>query len=169
MRARAEDAVAAYPDDHTFRFRLATGQRRCARFAEAVDSLDAALRLLSAARLWDSPFRQQYLRDREVSLDLMRGYARTATRQQDAESRDEDIQQVRDRLQDPSMMIRLVGLVAALAVAITVFAAGVAETDPTASVRTRLGQEVALGASLLLLALMVTTATRFVGRHEKPR
>lgn len=172
LRARAEEAVAAYPDDHTFRFRLATGQRQCARFAEAVASLDAALRLLSAARLWDSPFRQQYLRDREVSFELMRGYARTAARQRDVESRDEDVQQARDLVQDPSTMIRLVGLVAVLAVAIMVFAAGVADIDPAASVRTRLGQEAALGASLLLLTLMVTIApgssngTRSSGSHH---
>lgn len=99
----------------------------------------------------------------------MRGYARTAARQRDVESRDEDVQQARDLVQDPSTMIRLVGLVAVLAVAITVFAAGVADIDPAASVRTRLGQEAALGASFLVLTLMATIATWFIERHEKQR
>ncbi|ABW12069.1 conserved hypothetical protein [Parafrankia sp. EAN1pec] len=169
LRACAEEAVAAYPDDHTFRFRLATGQRQCARYAEAVDSLDAALRLLSTARLWDSPFRQQYLRDREVSLDLMRDRACAAVRQQAAERSDEESRQLRGRVQDPNMLIRLVGLVAVLTVTFMVFAAGIAETDPAASLRTRLGQEAALGVSLLLLTVIVTAAARFVGRHERLR
>ncbi|SBW27975.1 hypothetical protein FDG2_5487 [Candidatus Protofrankia californiensis] len=168
LRARAEEAVAAYPDDHTFRFRLATGQRRCARYAEAADSLDTALQLLSAAREWDSPFRPQYLRDREMTLDLMRQDTHAAVPRQETDSWDMDAQRLRRRALDPTAAIRLVGLVAVLAIAVLVFTGGMADAGQV-SLRIRLGQEAALGGSLLLLALIVNVTTRLVvGRRGRP-
>ncbi|ABW12492.1 hypothetical protein Franean1_3080 [Parafrankia sp. EAN1pec] len=95
--------------------------------------------------------------------------AHAGARQQEAESGGEEAQQLRSRVQDPSMVIRLVGVVAVLTVTFMVFVAGIAETDPAASLRTRLGQEPALGVSLLLLVVIVTAAARFVGRHERLR
>ncbi|GAB3579748.1 hypothetical protein GCM10027445_48900 [Amycolatopsis endophytica] len=45
---RAEEAAAAFPDNHIFRFRLAAGRRLRHRYGQALDGIDAAPRLLPA-------------------------------------------------------------------------------------------------------------------------
>ncbi|MQY29485.1 hypothetical protein [Nocardia aurantia] len=46
LRTHAAEAVALYPDDHIFAYRLAIGQRLCGDYDAALDSIGAALRKL---------------------------------------------------------------------------------------------------------------------------
>ncbi|MCF1512781.1 hypothetical protein, partial [Streptomyces glomeratus] len=47
LRRLAQEAVETHPDDHMFRFRLATAHHLCADHDEALSHIDAALALLA--------------------------------------------------------------------------------------------------------------------------
>lgn len=128
-----------------------------ARFAEALDSLDAALRLLSAAGQWDSPCRQQYLRENNLIHDLMR----FATRQRHADARNAEAEQGPRRPWNPTAILLPVLIVGPLAMAFVILASQSKVTSSSA-LRTRVGQESALGGSLLILFVIVTTTIELI-------
>lgn len=71
LRRWAADAVQDYPDDHMFRYRLATGQYLCGDYDGALGSSAKALRLLPAIgwRISHDLLLEQYLGQRQAILN----------------------------------------------------------------------------------------------------
>jgi hypothetical protein len=168
LRRRAADAVAAYPDDHLFHFRLASGQRMCGEHTDALATIDTALRLLPAigSRISHELLQQQYLREREMiqeGLDraVWTSDQHTRWRDQDAANRD-----LRRTLQTSA--VRAVELVAVFTAAIA-FAVGSLQVTLTGTLRLRDRALllVLLGAGLLLFAIVIVAGTWIItGRHD---
>lgn len=68
LRTHASEAVAEYPDEHIFYYRLATGQWLCGDHESALGAIDAALGLLSVhgGRISHELLQGQYLARREA-------------------------------------------------------------------------------------------------------
>lgn len=83
LRDRAVEAVAEFPDDHLFHFRLARGHRVCGDHEAAIDSIHTALRLLPAigTRISHKLLQEQYMNEREA-IQRERLHARTVAAQQ---------------------------------------------------------------------------------------
>ncbi|MCM3922798.1 hypothetical protein ND748_14150 [Frankia sp. AiPs1] len=168
LHRHATDAVAEYPDDHLFRFRLASGQRMCGDYADALDTIDTALRLLPAigTRISHDRLQEQYLRERDViekGLDLAELSASQQTRwhAQDAANRD-----LRRTLQTSA--IRAVELVTVFTAAVA-FAVGSLPITLTGNLtfRDRALLLTILGAGLLLFAFVIIAGTWIItGRHQ---
>jgi len=170
LRARAEQAVAEHPQAHVFHFRLATGLRMCERFDEALDAVDAALRLLPAqgSRGSHGLLQEQYLRERHTILDGRQRAVWTARQQhlwdqQDAANRD-----IRSTLQ--SSTVRAMELVAVFTAAIA-FAVGSLQVtlSGTLGLGERLWLLVGLGGGLLAFALLTVGGTWFLTRDRRRR
>lgn len=170
LRQHAVEAVAEYPRDHIFRFRLATGQRMCGRYEEAMNSIDAALRLLPAigSRVSHKLLQEQYLRERDVIKDSQERAtfaARQQERWRDQETANRDL---RRTLQTSA--IRAVELVTVFTAAIA-FAVGSLQITlgGTLTLRDRVWLLVTFGAGLLLFSLAILAGTWIItGRHRAP-
>ncbi|WP_018500859.1 hypothetical protein [Parafrankia discariae] len=168
LRRRATAAVTEFPDDHLFLFRLACGQRLCGDHADALASVDSALRLLPAigTRISHALLQEQYLRERDI---IEKGLEFTAwTAGQQARWRDQDTanRDLRRTLQ--ASAIRAVELVTVFTAAIA-FAVGSLQITlvGTLPLRDRALLLVLFGAGLLLFALLIIAGTWIVsGRHE---
>jgi hypothetical protein len=168
LRQRATDAVAEYPDDHLFRFRLASGQRMCGDYTDALTTIDVALRLLPAigARISHELLQQQYLREREAiqeGLDRAAWASDQQTRWRDQAGAN---QQLRRTLQTSA--IRAMELVTVFTAAIA-FAVGSLQITLTGALtfRDRALLLTILGAGLLLFALLIIAGTWIIaGRHQ---
>ncbi|WP_250285191.1 hypothetical protein [Frankia sp. CiP1_Cm_nod2] len=168
LRRHAAEAVAEYPDDHLFRFRLASGQRMCGDYTDALATIDTALRLLPAigARISHELLQGQYLRERATILEGLDRAAWTSDQQtrwldQDTANRD-----LRRTLQTSA--IRAVELVTVFTAAIA-FAVGSLQITLTGTLplRDRAFLLVLLGAGLLLFALLTVAGTWIItGRHH---
>ncbi|SBW21607.1 hypothetical protein FDG2_2057 [Candidatus Protofrankia californiensis] len=170
LRQHATEAVTEYPGDHLFRFRLATGQRMCESYDEALDSIDAALRLLPAigSRVSHKLLQEQYMRERDM-IQEGRQRARVAADQQRRwQQQDEANHELQHTLQTSA--IRAVELVAVFTAAIA-FAVGSLQVTLTGTLG--LGDRIvllaALGGGLLLFALLIIAGTWIItGRRRAP-
>jgi hypothetical protein len=136
LRQRAEEAVAHYPQDDLFHFRLATGQHMCDQHDAALTSIDSALRLLPAVgnRGSHKLLQEQYLAKRDA-IQEGRLRALWATEQQRRWERQESANtDLRQTMQ--SSTIRAVELIA-------IFTAAIAFT--VGSLQITLNGELALG------------------------
>jgi hypothetical protein len=168
LRRRAADAVAQFPDDHLFRFRLASGQRMSGDHTEALATIDTALRLLPAigSRISHELLQGQYLREREM---IQEGLDRAAwTKDQQARWHDQDNanRDLRRTLQTSA--IRAVELVTVFTAAIA-FAVGSLQITLSGALalQDRALLLVLLGAGLLLFAVVIIVGTWILtGRHH---
>ncbi|WP_261557058.1 hypothetical protein [Frankia tisae] len=168
LRRRATAAVAEFPDDHLFRFRLACGQRLCGDYTAALATIDAALRLLPAigTRISHQLLQEQYLRERDIiqkGLELAAWTASQQTRWRDQDTANRDL---RRTLQTSA--IRAVELVTVFTAAIA-FAVGSLQITLTGTLgfRDRALLLVILGAGLLLFAFAIIIGTWIItGRHH---
>ncbi len=169
LRSHAEQAVAAHPDAHVFHFRLATGMRLCERFDNALDSIDAALRLLPAhgSRGSHGLLQEQYLRERHTILDSRSRAAWTALQQQRWDQQESANLELRQTMQ--SATVRAVELVAVFTAAIA-FAIGSLQVALSGSMGLgdRVWLLVTLGGGMLLFALLIVSGTWYL-THERGR
>jgi len=70
LRTRAAEAVAAFPDDHIFLFRLATGRRLCGDYDVALDSIRQAITKLpkSGWRISHELLQEQYMAEERLII-----------------------------------------------------------------------------------------------------
>jgi hypothetical protein len=168
LRQRATDAVAEYPDDHLFRFRLASGQRMCGDYTDALATIDTALRLLPAvgARISHKLLQEQYLRERDMIQEGLQRAAWTSEQQTRWHDQDTANRDLRRTLQTSA--IRAMELVTVFTAAIA-FAVGSLQITLTGAVgfRDRALLLTILGAGLLLFALLIIVGTWVItGRHQ---
>ncbi|WP_256789041.1 hypothetical protein [Frankia sp. AvcI1] len=156
LHRRAADAVAAFPGDHVFWFRLACGQRLCGDYADALASIDTALRLLPAigTRISHDLLQEQYLRER-AGIQQRQELAASIAPQQARAQR---------------LAVRSLELLVVFAVAI-VFVVGALRVTLTGtlSFRDRALLLTVLDAGLLLFAFLLLAGIWTLGRREKPR
>lgn len=168
LRRRATEAVAEFPDDHLFQFRLACGQRLCGDHADALATVDTALRLLPAigTRISHALLQEQYLRERDIIEKGLELAAWTTSQQIRWRDQDTANQDLRQTLQTSA--VRAVELVTVFTAAIA-FAVGSLQITLTGTLplRDRALLLVLLGAGLLLFALFVIAGTWIInGRHQ---
>ncbi|WP_322762386.1 hypothetical protein [Frankia sp. Cr2] len=170
LRQHAAEAVAEYPDDHIFHFRLATGQRMCGRYDEALRNIDSALRLLPAigSRVSHKLLQEQYLHEREM-IKEGRQRANWASEQQDRWRQQEEANQdLRHTL--ATSAVRAIELV-------TIFTAAIAFTvgslqitlSGSLTLHDRMWLLVTLGAGLLLFALVIIAGTWVISGRRSGR
>lgn len=170
LRQHAEEAVANYPQDHLFHFRLATGQHMCDQHDAALTSIDTALRLLPAigSRGSHKLLQEQYLNKRDA-IQEGRLRAMWATGQQYRWERQESANtELRQTMQ--SSAIRAVELVAIFTAAIA-FAVGSLQItlNGTLALRDRMWLLILLGAGLALFALLIIGGTWLITRTHRHR
>ncbi|WP_431042798.1 hypothetical protein ACQUSR_13435 [Streptomyces sp. P1-3] len=166
----AEQAVAAYPGDHIFRFRLAAGQHKCAQHDAALESIDKALRLLPAigSRVSHELLQEQY---RKLRDDIQEGRLR-AVWAAEQQLRWERGEAARRELEHTvrSSTVRAVELVAVFTAAIA-FAVGSLQVtlNGTLPLRDRMWLLVAQGAGLAVFAALIVGGTWLItrGRHRE--
>jgi hypothetical protein len=168
LRQHAQEAITAYPNDHIFHFRLATGQHMCGDHDGALDNIDIALRLLPAIgnRGSHKLLQEQYLAKRDA---IQEGRLRAvwAAQQQQRWDRQEaanaDIQQTVQ-----SSAIRAVELVAIFTAAIA-FAVGSLQVTLNGSLTLsdRIWLVATLGAGLAIFALLIIGGTWFITRTRR--
>ena len=169
LRRRAAEGVAEHPGDHLFEFRLASGQRMCGQYTEALVSIDAALRLLPTigSRISHFLLQEQYLREREL---IQEGLHRAAlaseqnTRWRDQEAANRDLRRTLE-----TSAVRAVELVAVFTAAIA-FAVGSLQVTLTGALSfgARALLLAILGGGLLLFALLIIAGTWIItGRHHR--
>ncbi|MEU9115999.1 hypothetical protein AB0D04_30590 [Streptomyces sp. NPDC048483] len=169
LRMHAEEAVAAYPHDHMFHFRFATGLHMCGLHDAALRSVDTALVLLTGSASFSHDVMQQlYLAKREA---IQEGHLRA---QRDAEylRRWEQQEAANVKLEQTMQMssIRAVELVAVFTAAIA-FAVGSLQVTLTGtmSLRDRLWLLAAQGAGLAVFALLIVGGTWLITRVRHRR
>ncbi|MCK9921021.1 hypothetical protein MXD61_03715 [Frankia sp. AgPm24] len=145
LRRQATEAVAAYPDDHLFHFRLARGHRLCGDYAAALSTIETALRLLPAigSRISHNTLQEQYLREQESIEEGLLRAAETSeqrARWQRQAAADRDLRRTLSR-----SSIQAVELV-------TVFTAAIAFT--VGSFPITLSGDLSLGARALLMGIL---------------
>ncbi|CAO5153172.1 Tetratricopeptide repeat protein [Frankia sp. AiPs1] len=168
LRQHAVDAVEEFPQDHLFRFRLASGQRMCGDYTEALDSIDNALRLLPAigTRISHELLQEQYLRERDViekGLDLAELAASQQTRWRTQEAANREL---RRTLQTSA--VRAVELVTVFTAAVA-FVVGSLPITLTGNLgfRDRALLLAILGGGLLLFAFVIIAGTWIItGRYH---
>ncbi|MGH3930214.1 MAG: hypothetical protein ACRDTF_09590 [Pseudonocardiaceae bacterium] len=168
LRRYAQEAVNTYPGDHIFHFRLATGQHICGDHDNAMINIDMALRLLPAmgSRGSHKLLQEQYLNRRDA---IQEGRLRTiwATQQQQRWEQQETANtDLRDSLR--SSAVRAIELVTIFTAAIA-FAIGSLQVTLNGSLalRDRIWLLIALGAGLIVFALLIIAGTWFITRTRK--
>ncbi|MDT9685093.1 hypothetical protein RND61_23975 [Streptomyces sp. TRM76323] len=167
LRARAEEAVRDHPRDHMFHFRLAWGRHMCGEHDAALDSIDAALRLLPAVgnRGSHKLLQEQYLNKRDA-IQEARVRARLDAEHRLRWDRQERAQrELEEALRTSS--VRAVELVAVFTAAIA-FAVGSLQVtlNGTLPLRDRLWLLAAQGGGLAVFALLVVGGTWFLTRRR---
>ncbi|CAJ61382.1 MULTISPECIES: hypothetical protein [Frankia] len=167
LHRRAADAVAAFPDDHLFRFRLACGQRLCGDYADALASIDTALRLLPAigTRISHNLLQEQYLRER-AGIQQRQELAASIAPQQTRASEQDSPQQDRAH----TLAVRSLELLVVFAVAIVFVVSALRVTlTGTLSFRDRALLLTILDAGLLLFAFLILAGIwTLAGRRKRP-
>jgi hypothetical protein len=164
-------AVAAYPTDHLFWYRLASGLHLCQRPDEALRAIDDALRLLPAigARISHQVLQQQYLTKREAILEGRLRSLWAAEQQRRWDEQEEANTAIREIAR--SSAVRAVELVAIFTAAIA-FAVGSLQVtlNGTLALHDRIWLLITLGAGLAVFALLTIGGTWYITRREhKPR
>ncbi|MGW0819204.1 hypothetical protein ACWD00_39420 [Streptomyces viridiviolaceus] len=166
LRRLAQEAVDSHPDDHMFRFRLATAHHLCADHDEALAHVDAALAMLARQGTFSRELLlEQYLVKRDAVQEARLRAAREAEhearwRRQDAANA--DLEQAMHR-----SSVRAVELVAVFTSAIA-FAVGSLQItlSGTLKLRERLWLLTALGAGLAVFALLIIGGTWLITRRR---
>jgi hypothetical protein len=171
LTERATQAVEAFPADHLFRYRLASGLHLCQRHDEALEAIDDALRLLPAVggRISHQVLQQQYLTKREAILEGRLRAKWIADQQQLWDRQEQANIAIRDTLQ--SSTVRAVELVAIFTAAIA-FAVGSLQVtlNGNLALHDRMWLLVALGTGLAVFALLTIGGTWYItGRHHRSR
>lgn len=170
LRIRAEEAVAAYPEDHIFHFRLAWGRHMCGQHDLALDSIDTALRLLPAlgSRGSHKLLQEQYLSKRDAIQEGRLRARLDAEQRQRWERQEQANQELENTLRASS--VRSVELVAVFTAAIA-FAVGSLQVtlSGTLSLRDRLWLLAAQGAGLAVFALLIVGGTWLLTRGRGRR
>ncbi|MBF6089975.1 hypothetical protein [Nocardia cyriacigeorgica] len=168
LRTKAAEAIAEYPDNALFRFRLGLGAFLCDDHDAALTSIDDALRLLPATG-WRSSHEllsEQFLHVRR-SILLARSDARRATDQQRRLDRYEQAVAETADLARRSV-IRAVELVAVFA-AVIAFAVGSLNVtlNGNLDLGSRLWILVVFGGGLLLFVLLIVGGTWLITRDSR--
>ncbi|MGV9881069.1 hypothetical protein [Streptomyces sp. NPDC003006] len=169
LRRLAREAVDAHPDNHMFRFRLATAHHLCADHDEALSHVDAALALLAHHGAFSRELLlEQYLVKRDAIQEARLRAARDAEhearwRRQDAANA--DLERAMHR-----SSVRAVELVAVFTSAIA-FAVGSLQVtlSGTLQLRERLWLLIALGTGLTVFALVIVGGTWLITRGRSRR
>lgn len=169
LAERAAEAVEAYPADHLFRYRLASGLHLCQRPDEALEAVDDALRLLPAigARISHQVLQQQYLTKRDAILEGRLRAQWASEQQRRWEQQEHDNAAIRETVQ--SSAVRAVELVAIFTAAIA-FAVGSLQVtlNGNLALHDRIWLLVALGAGLAVFALLTIGGTWYItGRRRQ--
>ncbi|WP_405166142.1 hypothetical protein OG203_14305 [Nocardia sp. NBC_01499] len=166
LRTHAAEAVAAYPENHIFHYRLATGQYLCAAYDAALDSIDAALRLLPAIgwRVSHELLQGQYLTKREAILNGRTEAHRAAADRERVQHHEHTIAGMADTVRNS--MLRTVEVVSVFA-AIIAFAVGSLNVSLNGNLHLseRLWIVTLLGAGLLLFALLIVGGSWLIARR----
>ncbi|MGW1165433.1 hypothetical protein [Streptomyces sp. NPDC001153] len=169
LRSYAEEAVEAYPDDHMFHARLATGLHMCSRHDAALESIDTALALLAASPTASLGILQnQYLTKRDAIQEGRLRALREAEQQRRWEQQAEANRQLERSLHTSS--VRAVEVVAVFTAAIA-FAVGSLQVTLTGRLplSDRLWLLAAQGAGLALFALLIVGGTWLITRSHRPQ
>ncbi|MGA4979275.1 hypothetical protein [Streptomyces cinereoruber] len=169
LRRLAQEAVDTHPDNHMFRFRLATAHHLCADDDEALSHVDAALAMLAHHGTFSRELLlEQYLVKRDAIQEARLRAAREAEhearwRRQDAANA--DLERAMHR-----SSVRAVELVAVFTSAIA-FAVGSLQVtlSGTLRLRERLWLLTALGAGLTVFALLIVGGTWLITRRRSRR
>jgi len=164
----AAQALALYPQDHIFHFRLAAGQYLCGDFDGALDNIDTALRLLpaNAWRTSHSLLQQQYLTRREAILNGSAEARHAETQRERWEQQDRANAALVGTLQKST--VRSVELVAIFTAAIA-FAVGSLNVtlNGNLTLGARLWMLAGLGGGLSIFALTIVGGTWLITRGSK--
>ncbi|MET8505560.1 hypothetical protein ABZV60_12995 [Streptomyces sp. NPDC004787] len=169
LRRLAQEAVDAHPENHMFRFRLATAHHLCADHDEALAHVDAALALLADHGTFSRDLLlEQYLVKRDAIQEARLRAAREAeheARWRRQEAANADLERAMHR-----SSVRAVELVAVFTSAIA-FAVGSLQVtlSGTLKLRDRLWLLTALGAGLSLFALLIVGGTWLITRRRTRR
>lgn len=172
LAERAAQAITAYPVDHLFHYRLASGLHIRQRPDEALEAIDAALRLLPAigSRISHQVLQQQYLNKREAIQEGRLRATWAEEQQQRWKQQDDANDSIREMLQ--SSAVRAVELVAIFTAAIA-FAVGSLQVtlNGNLALRDRIWLLAVLGAGLAIFALLTIGGTWYVtgGRRRTRR
>ncbi|MGW0328987.1 hypothetical protein [Nocardia sp. NPDC003183] len=170
LRDHANEVVADYPDDHLFRFRLATGQWLTGELDAAMSSIDTALALLPATgmRVSHKLFQNQYT-TRKEAIRVAQVAARRADAELDRAQRIEaDITSLAETVR--GSVIRAVELVSVFA-AVIAFAVGSLNVSLNGNLGLagRLWIIAGLGGGLAIFALLVVGGTWLIAGRLSAR
>ncbi|MDC7341293.1 hypothetical protein [Streptomyces lydicus] len=169
LRQLAQEAVDTHPDDHMFRFRLATAHHLCADHDAALSHVDAAVAMLARHRTFSNELiLEQYLVKRDAIQEARLRAAREAEhevrwRRQDAANA--ELERAMHR-----SSVRAVELVAVFTSAIA-FAIGSLQVtlNGNLKLRERLWLLTGLGAGLAVFALIIVGGTWLITRRRSRR
>ncbi|MFI0709956.1 hypothetical protein ACH4SK_04740 [Streptomyces inhibens] len=167
LRIHAEEAVRAYPRDHMFHARLATGLHMCGRHDAALESIDTALTLLAASATASlGVLQDQYLTRRDAIQEGRLRALRDAEQQRRWDQQAAANAQLERSLHTSS--VRVVEVVAVFTAAIA-FAVGSLQVTLTGTLplTDRLWLLAAQGAGLALFALLVVGGTWLITRGRR--
>ncbi|OXM75050.1 MULTISPECIES: hypothetical protein [Amycolatopsis] len=168
LRTRAEEAVAAFPDNHIFYFRLAAGQRMSRDCDTALDTIDTALRLLPATgnRGSHKLLQEQYLRERDMIQEGRQLAQWSAEERQRWAAQEASNADLRRTLQNST--VRAIELVTVFTAAIA-FAVGSLQVTlaGTLAVKDRIWMIITFGAGLLAFALLIIGGTWWITRRRR--
>lgn len=169
LRDRAEQAIAEYPRDHIFHYRLATGLRMCRDFDGALRNIDAALSHLPKAGTRGShkELLEQYMFERNA-IGVARQLSAMADEQAERAARQEsDAADLRQTMN--SSTARTIEVVAFFVSAIA-FAVGALQVTLIGDLP--LGDRAVLlamfGGGLILFAGLILTGVTLINRRRKP-
>lgn len=170
LQHHAEEAVTAYPKDHIFRFRLATGEYMRGRYDTALASIDYALRLLPAigSRGSHKLLQEQYLAKRDLIQEGILRAKRDAEQQRRWEQQTLANEALDHTMQ--SSTVRAVELVAIFTAAIA-FATGSLQITlaGTMPLHDRLWLLAVFGIGLAGFALLIVGGTWYITRARRQR
>lgn len=166
LSTHAEAALAEHPGNHIFYYRLATGQYLCGAHDAALNSIDAALRLLPAIgwRVSHELLQGQYLTKREAILNGRTEARRAATDRERVQEHEHTIAGMTDTVRNS--MLRTIEVVSIFA-AVIAFAVGSLNISLNGNLRLadRLWIVTLLGAGLLLFALLILAGSWLIARR----
>jgi tetratricopeptide (TPR) repeat protein len=168
LRDHAQEALAHYPGDHIFLFRLARGQRLAEDYQEALTSIDSALELLPAVggRGSHELLQNQYMDERHAIIDSLIAARKEAAADRKYQQQLAQLEELRHDLK--SSTVRASELVAVFAAAIAfAFTSTQITLNGTLSAGGRAWLIAEQGIGLTVFALLVVGGTWFITRQKK--
>lgn len=169
LRAHALEAIEAHPGDHMFHFRLATGQRLCGRFDDALDAIDTALERLPASgtRTSHKELQELFVNERILTVEGAERARRDAEQQRRWQEQEDRLRELRRELD--ASTLRTVEVVS-LFTAVIAFVVGSVSATVTGTLD--VGQRLLLiggfGAGLALFAMIIVGFTARARRRGGP-